>query len=134
MELPATPEFVISQMRMQTMREITYFCVTNQPTPFVDLDKDFDPMLGKLDAAWAQANLGKVTAEVRTDIIRYYKADEPNLWQRSTSQDAAALSLCGTAAVGPPGAHRAGLRRPQKGHAGSGTGTQRRESRVGLLL
>jgi hypothetical protein len=80
LEVQATPEFVISQMRVQTMHETTFFCVTSQPVPFTDLDKDLDPMLGKLDAAWAQANLGKVTAEVRTDIVRYYKAGEPDLW------------------------------------------------------
>jgi effector-binding domain-containing protein len=81
MQPQATPAFVISQMRVQTMREIPFFCVISRPVPFADLDKDLDPMLDKLDAAWAQANMGKVTAEVRTDIIRYYGADEVDLWR-----------------------------------------------------
>jgi effector-binding domain-containing protein len=77
MKQQAAPEFVISQMRVQTMREITFFCVTSQPVPFADLDKDFDPMLGKLDAAKAQANLG----ETGPDIVRYYRtgAGEPDM-------------------------------------------------------
>ena len=33
------------------MREMTFFYVTNRPTPFADLDKDFDPMLDKLRMA-----------------------------------------------------------------------------------
>ena len=70
MELPATPEFVISQMRVQTMREITFFCVASEPVPFAGLDKVLDPMSDALATAWAQANLGKVTAQVRTDILR----------------------------------------------------------------
>ena len=76
MEAQATPEFVISQMRVQTMREITFFYVTNQPVPFTDLDKALDPMLESLYAAKAQANLG----EAGPDIVRYHKVDEPDLW------------------------------------------------------
>ena len=76
MEVRANPEFVISQMRVQTMREITFFYVTNQPVSFTDLDKYFDPMLDSLYAAKAQANLG----EVGPDIVRYHKVDETDLW------------------------------------------------------
>jgi effector-binding domain-containing protein len=74
MEPQATPEYVISQTRVQTMREITFFYVTNQPTPFSDLDKDFDSMLDSLYAAKAQANLG----EARPDIVRYFPTDAPD--------------------------------------------------------
>ena len=82
MEPQTSPEFVISEMRVQTMREITFFYVTNRPTPFSDLDRDFDPMLESLYAAKAQANLG----EAGPDIVRYYNADdvasagETDLW------------------------------------------------------
>ena len=82
MESQATPEFVISQMRVQTMPEITFFYVTNQPTPFANLDRDLDSLLDSLYAAKAQANLG----EAGPDITRYYKvnasvhAGEPDLY------------------------------------------------------
>ncbi|MCL5997712.1 MAG: hypothetical protein M1546_16890 [Chloroflexi bacterium] len=69
MEPQATPDFLIGQMRVLTMREMTFFYVTNQPVPFPDLDKDFDPLLDKLYEAKAQANL----LEARPDVTRYYK-------------------------------------------------------------
>ena len=72
MEAQTSPAFLIGQMRVQTMREITFFYVTNRPTPFSDLDRDFDPMLESLYAAKAQANL----REAGPDIVRYYRADD----------------------------------------------------------
>jgi effector-binding domain-containing protein len=82
MELQASPEFLIGQMRVLTMREMTFFYVTNQPTPFANLDRDFDTLLDKLCEAQAQANI----PEAGPEITRYYKVDtgahpgEPDLY------------------------------------------------------
>ena len=72
MSYPAVPEYVISQMRRLTMPEMTYFYVTNRPTPFAKLDQDLDPLIESLHAAIAQAHL----AEVGPDLLRYYPAPE----------------------------------------------------------
>ena len=45
METQATPEFLISQMRVQTLPEIAFFYVTSPPIPFAELDKYLDPLL-----------------------------------------------------------------------------------------
>jgi len=78
METKATPEFLISQMRVLTMGEITFFYVMNQPTAFANLDRDLDLLLDSLYRAKTQANL----AEVGPDITRYYPAgiDQPDLF------------------------------------------------------
>ncbi len=68
MSYQAVPEYVISQMRKLTIPEMTYFYVSNQPTPFSELDKDLDPLIEILHAAIAQTNL----AEVGPDLLRYY--------------------------------------------------------------
>jgi len=72
MDSQATPEFLVGQMRLLTMREITFFYVTNQPTRFENLDRDLDSLLSSLYAAKAQANI----AEAGPDITRYYKAGD----------------------------------------------------------
>jgi effector-binding domain-containing protein len=75
----ASPEFVIGQMRVLTMREMTFFYVTNQPTAFANLEGDLDPLLASLYAAKAQANI----AQAGPDIVRYYRtvdSGEPDLW------------------------------------------------------
>jgi hypothetical protein len=78
MALQPSPACIITPMRVQTLRETTFLYVTNQPAPFAELDKDFDPLLDRLYAAKAQANLG----DAGPDIVRYYKAGsaEPELW------------------------------------------------------
>jgi hypothetical protein len=78
MTTQATPEFIISPMRVQTLPEITFFYVTSEPIPFTDLDKHLDPLLESLYAAKAQANLG----ETGPDITRYYKVStgEPDMF------------------------------------------------------
>jgi effector-binding domain-containing protein len=78
MEMRATPEFIISPMRVQTLPEITFLYVTSEPIPFTDLDKYLDPLLESLYAAKAQADLG----EAGPDITRYYKVStgEPDMF------------------------------------------------------
>jgi effector-binding domain-containing protein len=68
MEAQATPEFVISQMRVQTMREQPFFYVVSRPTAMGGLDKELDLLMPKLEAAQAEAHVGD-SASV---IIRYF--------------------------------------------------------------
>jgi effector-binding domain-containing protein len=76
MEPPTTPDFVISQMRVQTMREETFFCVACAPTPMTGLDKELDRMMPQLAAAKAAAGI----AQLGPVVIRYYKVDEPDTY------------------------------------------------------
>lgn len=78
MEPQATPEFIISPMRVLTLPEINFFYVTGRPMPLADLDKDFDAMLDSLETAKTQAHLDRAGP----DIVRYYKVDasEPDLF------------------------------------------------------
>jgi effector-binding domain-containing protein len=82
MDLISAPEFLIGQMRVLTMSEMTFFYVTNLPTAFADLEKDLDPLIDKLYSAKAQANI----IGAGPDITRYYKVDpsihpgEPDLF------------------------------------------------------
>ena len=68
MTIQSLPEFLISQARLMTMPEITFFYVTNQPTAFANLDRDLDPLLASIYEAKAKANI----AEAGPDITRYY--------------------------------------------------------------
>jgi effector-binding domain-containing protein len=82
MEPHEAPDFLISDMRVLKMPEMTFFYVTNQPTPFANLDRDLDPMLSSLYEAKKLASL----AEMGPDIVRYYKSSpgaqegEPDLF------------------------------------------------------
>ena len=76
MEPPTTPDLLISQMRVQTMREETFFYVACPPTPMANLDRELDRMMPQLEAAKAAggiAHLGPV-------VIRYYKSGEPDTY------------------------------------------------------
>lgn len=68
MDTQASPEFVIGQMRVQTMPELTFFYMVNEPTPITNLDNDLGIMIDKLEAAQREADqmgAGPI-------IIRYY--------------------------------------------------------------
>ena len=54
----ARPEYLMSQMRVQTLPEVTFFYVTSGPIPFAELDKHLNPLLESLHAAKAQAKFG----------------------------------------------------------------------------
>jgi hypothetical protein len=71
METQTAQDFMISQMRVLNLPEITFFYVTSQPTAFENLDKVLDPLLGGLYEA---RQLALIT-EAGPDIVRYYKAD-----------------------------------------------------------
>jgi len=73
----ATPEFLISQMRLLTAPEMTFFYVTNQPTTFAGLEKDLDPLLDSLYAAKEQAGLDH-TGECREWNYHFESVDSPN--------------------------------------------------------
>jgi effector-binding domain-containing protein len=75
MEPPTTPDFLISQVRVQTMREETFFYVACAPTPMAGLDKELDRMMPQLEAARAAAGIAHIGAVV----IRYYKVGEPDI-------------------------------------------------------
>jgi effector-binding domain-containing protein len=83
MEARATPEFIISQMRVLTMPEMTFFHVTCPPTAFADLDRALDELLSSLYEAKAQADLDGAGP----DITRYYPVEagarpgEPDLFR-----------------------------------------------------
>ncbi len=66
----AQADFLIGQMRVVTMGEITYFYVGNQPTEFKNLDRDLDILLDKLEQAKKMAGL----AAVGPDVVRYFPA------------------------------------------------------------
>jgi len=76
MDLSTTPEYLISQMRVQTMREETFFCVACPPTPMADLDKELDRMMPQLEAAKAAAGI----AWLGPVVIRYFKSGEPDTY------------------------------------------------------
>ena len=48
METQLPHDFMISQMRMLNMPEITFFYVTSQPVAFENLDEVLDPLLESL--------------------------------------------------------------------------------------
>jgi effector-binding domain-containing protein len=62
------PEFLIGQMRVQTMREETFFHVTGRPVPMSALDEELDRLIPLLEAAQAEAGI----AQVGPVVIRYY--------------------------------------------------------------
>jgi effector-binding domain-containing protein len=70
----ATPEFVISQMRVQTMRERPFFFVVSRPTAMAGLDKELDLLMPKLEAAQAEAHVG----DGAPVIIRYFPSETPD--------------------------------------------------------
>jgi len=70
MNFRAQTEYLIGQMRVVTMGEITYFYVSNQPTEFKNLDRDLDILLDKLEQAKKLAGL----AAVGPDVVRYFPA------------------------------------------------------------
>ena len=69
-------EFVISQMRVQTMREETLFYVASPPTAMNGLDRELDLMMPQLAAAKAQAGI----AQVGPVVIRYFGTGEPDTY------------------------------------------------------
>jgi effector-binding domain-containing protein len=76
MDLPTTPEFLIGQMRVQTMREETFFHVACAPTPMAGLDRELDVLIPKLEAAQAAAGI----AQVGPVVTRYYWVGAPDLY------------------------------------------------------
>jgi len=62
------PDFLIGQMRVQTMREETFFHVTGRPVPMSELDDELDRLIPLLEAAQAEAGI----AQVGPVVIRYY--------------------------------------------------------------
>ena len=76
MDLQTTPEFLIGQMRVQTMREETFFYVACAPTAMAGLDQELDLLIPKLEAAQAAAGI----AHAGPVVIRYFGTGEPDTW------------------------------------------------------
>ena len=76
MDLPATPDFVIGQMRVQTVREETFFHVAGHPTKMADLDIELDRLIPLIEAAQAAAGI----AQVGPLITRYYWVSAPDMY------------------------------------------------------
>jgi hypothetical protein len=80
METQTTPEFIISQMRVQTMREQPFFYVVSRPTMMSGLDEELDLLIPKLEAAQAEAHVG----DGAPVIVRYFPADTPDVYLMET--------------------------------------------------
>lgn len=76
MDLPTTLEFLIGEMRVQTMREETFFYVACPPTPMAGLDQELDALIHKLEAAQAAADI----AQVGPVVTRYYWVGAPDIY------------------------------------------------------
>jgi effector-binding domain-containing protein len=70
METPTPQEFMISQMRVLVMPEITFFYVPSQRIAFAKLDEVLDPLL---EGLYEARRLAAIT-EAGPDMVRYYQA------------------------------------------------------------
>ena len=70
------PGYLIGQMRVQTMREETFFHVTSQPTAMSGLDKELDLLMPQLEAAKAEAGI----AQAGPVVIRYFPTGEADTY------------------------------------------------------
>ena len=70
----ASTDFVIGQIRVQTMREETCFFVASQPVPMNKLDKEMDILMPKLQSAQAEAHVG----DGAPVIIRWFPSETPD--------------------------------------------------------
>ncbi|MBN1641217.1 MAG: GyrI-like domain-containing protein [Anaerolineae bacterium] len=68
------PDFLIGQMRVQTMREQPFFYVVSRPVPMDDLDEELDRLMPQLQAARDEGRIGGPV------IIRYYPTDAPRAY------------------------------------------------------
>jgi effector-binding domain-containing protein len=76
MDLPTTPEFLISEMRVLTMREETFFYVVGQPTAMAGLDGELDALIPKLEATQAAAGI----AQAGPVVVRYFWVSAPDIY------------------------------------------------------
>jgi len=70
MQTQPAQDFMISELRVLTLPEITFFYVTSQPTLFANLDDVLDPLLTDL---YVTRRLAQNT-EAGPDTVRYYPA------------------------------------------------------------
>ena len=77
METQNPQDFMISQMRVLDLPEMTFFYVTSKPIAFAKLDEVLDPLL---EGLYEARRLASIT-DAGPDIVRYYKAsDEGDLY------------------------------------------------------
>jgi len=70
--MTADTDYLIGQMRLQTMPEQPFFYVVCPPTAMAELDKELDRLIPLLEAAQAEAHVG----DGASVIIRYYPTGE----------------------------------------------------------
>jgi len=63
-------EFLTGQMRVQTMREETFFHVSGRPVPMSELGDELDRLIPLLEAAQAEAGI----AQAGPVVIRYFSS------------------------------------------------------------
>ena len=71
-----TPEFLIGQMRVQTLREQPFFYVVCPPTAMSALDEELNRLILLLEAAQVEAHVG----DGAPVIIRYFPSGEPDIY------------------------------------------------------
>jgi effector-binding domain-containing protein len=86
------PDYLIGQMRVQTMREQPFFYVAGRPTAMSELDAELDRLIPLLEAAQAEAGI----ADTGPVIIRYYLVEAPDTFLMEVGVPAKA----GTASAG----------------------------------
>jgi hypothetical protein len=63
-------------MRVQTVREQTFFCVAGHPTKMTDLDAELDRLIPLIEAAQDAAGI----AQIGPLITRYYWVSAPDMY------------------------------------------------------
>ena len=72
MDIETNPDYLITQMRVLTIKAVTFFYVSAPSTHFDRLDELLDTLLDRLYAAKALTNI----TESGPDIVRYYPIGE----------------------------------------------------------
>ncbi|HNT77380.1 MAG TPA: GyrI-like domain-containing protein [Anaerolineae bacterium] len=74
--MSADVDYLIGQMRLQTMPEQPFFHVTSAPTAMAHLDEELNRLIPLLEAAQAEAHVG----DGAPVIIRYYPTGAPEMY------------------------------------------------------
>ena len=69
-------EYLIGQMRVQTLREQSFFYVACPPTAMARLDEELNRLMPLLETAQAEAHVG----DGAPVILRYFPTGEPDIY------------------------------------------------------
>ena len=78
--MTSNADYLISQMRVLTLREQPFFYVTCPPTPMHALDEELSRMMPRLEAAQEEAH---ITGDAPV-IVRYFPTGEADLYVMET--------------------------------------------------